>query len=215
MSIGEKSVQPVHEQTWFHGSRQVFQDWRQRQAISSRSSPFHVQSFVSLSMDPACTYVHNGGTGLLCTARLQHTARIIDLRDGASDMERALELLRETTLGRHNFHTSSFETYVHACRSGLITHYACHLQHMPPEVAAIHALRTGKSFSRREKADALFGFKNFLQKWIDASISPYRELGYDGVICNESEAPGVVCTQLFVFDTTVLTPPEWIAPLKR
>ena len=58
----------------------------------------------------------------------------------------------------------------------------------------------------------MFDFKDFLQRWIETVILPYRDLGYDAVVCNEREGPVSICTQLFVFDPAMLTPPEWLAP---
>ncbi len=199
-------------QPWYHGARAIFDDWALRRRISAETSPFHVQAFVSLTATPACARMHTGERGRICTARLRSRARVIDLRGGSEVLRAGWDALRRSPLGRDHECARRFEDYVAQCRSGLVLRYLAPRDRLPGALQARLALASAAQVDPAHRDQVMFDFKDFLQRWIETVILPYRDLGYDAVVCNEREGPVSICTQLFVFDPAMLTPPEWLDP---
>ena len=198
---------------WYHGARAVFDDWAQRRELNGHVHPYHVQSFLSLTATPQCACMHTGDAGRVCVARLLPRARVIDLRAAPRNAVSGWDALRRSDLGRHHVCADNFGRYIDACRSGFVLRYQAQRGGLPPELRARMALASDPQPTAAQREQVMFAFKKFLQKWIEIVVQPYRDLGYDAVVCNEREGPRTICTQLFVFDPAVLSRPEWtVAP---
>ena len=135
-----------------------------------------------------------------------------DLRGGSEDLRAGWDALRRSPLGRDHECARRFEDYVAQCRSGLVLRYLAPRDRLPGALQARLALASAAQVDPAHRDQVMFDFKDFLQRWIETVILPYRDLGYDAVVCNEREGPVSICTQLFVFDPSMLTPPEWLDP---
>lgn len=212
MLPGTKREAYLSTHHWFHGTRQRFLNWDDRKRISQSGSPFFAQSFVSLSADVDCARQHMGEKGHICKTWTNGSACILDMRRAWNDaMEAAWNSLRQSDLGRHHYAAKSPDHYLHACKTGLLLKYAAAGTSRPDEYHLVlkEEVETFRNIIGHAKAER-YAVKNFLQKWIEQAIAPYKDLNLDAVICNESEAPGETCTQLFVFNTEVLAHPTWL-----
>lgn len=153
-----------------------------------------------------------GNAGHLCTTQVRLDACILDLRgDWHEAMYQAWVSLKESDLGKHHYAAKSPNHYLHACKTGLLLKFAAAGTSRPPIYAQVlreevEAFRTRMGLAMAER----YAIKNFLQKWTELAIAPYRKEKFDAVICNESETPEETCTQLFVFNTGILLPPVWL-----
>ncbi len=200
---------------WFHGTNEFFSQWLLPAPVSAGNIGLLSHSFISLSKDRALAQGAGDIAGGLCSTTLAKEARVLDLRKTSPDSIQHWEMVRKTELGQKHPLTSDYNTWEKACNSGEILIFVTQDQEYEKELLkAEKIVKSSSGYSLPERQKAFLDVQNFPRKWIECVIAPGKELGYDAVICSEIDRTRVsgrkTCTNLYVFNTKVISDPSWI-----
>ena len=200
---------------WFHGTNEFFSSWLLPAPISAGNTGLLSHSFISLSRDKALAQGAGDIAGGLCSSTLSTDARVLDLRVKSPDSMQHWELLSTTEIGKSHPLTCDYNTWEKGCKSGEILIFRTKDQQYEEELQKCEEIvRSTSGYSLEERQKAFLDIQNFPREWIENVITPGKELGYDAVICSEIDrtrpSGRKTCTNLYVFDTNVISAPNWI-----
>lgn len=200
----------ITEKLWFHGTTCFFKRWK-NPPVAPLSNGLTHHSFISLSLDIKYARVHQGLYGGICAAKLAPPARVLDLRIKTSDSLLLWKKTRSTSLGSKYYGLNSASEWYAACQTGSVLRFVFEsIKDAPKLFEQQEMART--SIDNCLRLDAAIYVQNFTREWIEAVISPAKDMGYDAVICNELDhaLSSTASTQLFVFNVKHLSQPDWI-----
>lgn len=197
---------------WYHGTNEHFTQWAVPPAITKYKAALHPHPFLSLTKDLVLAKGAGEASGGLCRAKLINTAKVLDLRQMSEHVRRHWELVVRTDLGRHHALIQRFDSWAQACISGEVLRLHTFNQEILSMCGPLGALAKNRSVPIQVSNKAHLDVQNFTRLWINAVISPAKQLGYQAVICAEvdRERPSPKGSlNLYVFDPQALTAPEW------
>ena len=199
---------------WYHGTDEHFDSWGVPPVQARYKHELPPHSFLSLTMDRALAEGAGELGGGLCSARISATAKVLDLRASSPESMRCWTAIAATAIGRSHPSIATYSDWVASCKSGEVLR-----AHTSDPVA-------GSRWSRLidiardernplpERAAASLEVQLYTREWIETVISTAASGTFQAVICNEVDRyrPGGkrACTNLYVFDPSVLEPPRWL-----
>ncbi len=194
---------------WFHGTNEYFVEWGQPPVRSRYKPELVVHPFVCLTKNKPLALGASEETGGLARAFLLDAARVIDYRQSTTETKTIWNELRATETGSRHPGMGSHDAWLQACKTGIALRPAMTSLEQMQDMEVFHG-RTDSSPS--EKIAAALRLQNATREWINAVISPAQRLGYDAVICAETDKRngGTACVNLHVFNANVLSAPEWL-----
>ncbi|MEN8136154.1 MAG: hypothetical protein ABFS18_11560 [Thermodesulfobacteriota bacterium] len=200
---------------WFHGTNEFFSSWLLPAPVSAGNTGLLSHSFISLSKDRALAQGAGDIAGGLCSATLTKDARVLDLRKKSPDSMQHWELVSKTEMGGKHPLAANYNTWEKGCKSGEILILRTEDQQYEDELKKCEKIvKSTSGYTLQERQKAFLDVQNFPREWIESVIAPGKELGYDAVICSEidrTRASGrKTCTNLYVFNTNVISAPSWI-----
>lgn len=200
---------------WYHGTNEFFSSWLLPAPLSAGNTGLLSHSFISLSKDRALAQGAGDIAGGLCSATLAKDARVLDLRTKSPDSMQHWELVSKTEIGQKHPLTFDYNRWEKACQSGEILNFITEDKQYEKELLKIEKIvKSNSGYTLQERQKAFLDVQNFPRVWIENVISPGKKLGYDAVICSEidrTRASGrKTCTNLYVFNTDMISAPVWI-----
>ena len=198
---------------WYHGTDEYFCEWSGPPAKSKYKPELFPHQFISLSKDLTLAKGAGKITNGLCSATLSDSAKRLDLREKSSAAENIWHQIRQTELGCAYANLHTFDLFVAACNSGNVLRYQTVDEALKKKLNPLYEAETNLSLSFKQQQGAFLFWQNFTRQWIDAVISPARQMGYQAVVCAEIDRRDngpVSCVNLYVFDPKVLSAPDWI-----
>lgn len=194
---------------WFHGTNDYFTEWAIPQIDAEHLPDLEPHPFISLTQDIDLAKSCGQPSGGLCQTILRSGSHILNLRLNSSHSLAIWKMIKHSELGRyHNDLESSF-TWLDACASGDILRH--HTDYKPlKKVHATWVMRSkDEKLSPEQREEARLKLENFKRSWINTVIMPAKDMGFQAVICAETERKRT-SINLYVFDKKILTPPEWL-----
>lgn len=200
---------------WFHGTNEFFPSWILPAPLSAGNTGLLSHSFISLSKDKAIAQGAGDIAGGLCSATLAKDARVLDLRKNSPDSMQHWKLVKETEVGKKHPLTRNYNTWEKGCQTGEILIFKTKDKQYADELQKCEEIvKSSSRFTLQERQQAFLDVQNFPRTWIESVIAPGKELGYDAVICSEIDRTRVsgrkTCTNLYVFNTNVISAPNWV-----
>lgn len=200
---------------WFHGTNEFFARWLLPAPLSDGNAGLLCHSFISLSKDKALAQGAGDIAGGLCSVTLAQDARVLDLRSQSADSKLHWQQVCATKIGQKHPLTGNYTTWERGCQTGEILIFKTKDEEYANELQQCEEiLKSTANFTLQERQQAFLDVQNFPRRWIETVIAPGKDLGYDAVICSEIDrtrsSGRKTCTNLYVFNTTVISAPNWI-----
>ncbi|WP_128003101.1 MULTISPECIES: hypothetical protein [Piscinibacter] len=198
---------------WYHGTDARFTDWQFPPPPLPEKKGLRPHSAVFLTSD--LTLASAAGQHL-CTAQLQPSARILDLRRLSAESDTMRQAVGRAELGNHCLWTHSVVDWCVGWNSGETMRFAPDRSAFSARLASLMPpAELAKAGSRAPKHQAAWlELQNLTRDWIELIAVTGRDLGYDALLANEVDrhrpGPPIACPLLIALNAKALTSPNWI-----
>lgn len=189
---------------WYHATNEYFEKWLVKGIAPELKPELIPHSFISFTKDEE--QLQGAGSGR-CRITLDPGAVVVNLPEDEQFSRQLWEIFRLHPFGCFHVASTSFTTWQDMCATG--------------KILRPHMIMNGEATVWERKLLAQTNVKirlavqqNFVRHWIEFIMCLIKRQGVDGVICNEHTYYGNngehSSTNLYVFATGKISPPEWI-----
>lgn len=198
---------------WYHGTNTRFADWRFPPPLPPEKKGLHPHTAAFLTSDLTLA---SGAGQHLCSATLQPSARVLDLREMSSESDALRQAVGLADLGSHCLWTRSVVDWCVGWNSGETMRFAPDRSAFSARLSNLMPLAKRAMAGSRAPAHqaAWLELQNLTRDWIELIVVTGRDLGYDALLANEVDqhrpGPPIACPLLIALNAKALTPPNWV-----